>query len=131
MFWGHKILRNLHRRFVLCTASQIYGGDFAKNWGLLRIYELYYSRVDTFVTSIFSLLWSLMASSTFDWISPKLLRFMKIIAKMTTMAIFLNPASRNIAPGKLSMVWRSELYAYITSAKGQFLLMFSTVFMLT
>ena len=65
-----------------------------------------------------------MASSIFDLISPKLLRFMKIIAKMTTMAIFLNPASRNIAPGKLSMVWRSELHAYITSAEGQFLMMF-------
>ena len=41
IFWeGHKILRNLHRRFVLCSASQIYGGDFAKFCGLLRIYEL-------------------------------------------------------------------------------------------
>ena len=40
-FWeGHNILRNLHRRFVLCSASQIYGGDFAKFCGLLRIYEL-------------------------------------------------------------------------------------------
>ena len=27
--------------FVLCTASQIIGGDFAKVCGLLRIYELY------------------------------------------------------------------------------------------
>ena len=36
-----KILRNLHRRFVLCGASQIYSGDFAKFCGLLRIYELY------------------------------------------------------------------------------------------
>ena len=34
-------LRNLHRRFVLCSNSQIYGGDFAKFCGLLRIYELY------------------------------------------------------------------------------------------
>ena len=42
IFWeGHKILRNLHRRFVLCSASQIYGGDFTKFCGLLRIYELY------------------------------------------------------------------------------------------
>ena len=38
---GHKILRNLHSRFVLCSASQIYGGDFAKFCGLPRIYELY------------------------------------------------------------------------------------------
>ena len=31
IFWeGHKILRNLHQLFVLCTASQIFGGDFAK-----------------------------------------------------------------------------------------------------
>ena len=43
IFWeGHKILRNLRRRFVLCSASQIYSGDFAKFYGLLRIYELYY-----------------------------------------------------------------------------------------
>ena len=28
---GHKILQNLHRRFVLCSASQIYGGDFANS----------------------------------------------------------------------------------------------------
>ena len=42
IFWeGHKILRNLHQLFVLCTASQIIGGDFAKFCGLLRIYELY------------------------------------------------------------------------------------------
>ena len=42
IFWkGHKILRNLHQLFVLCTASQIIGGDFAKLCGLLRIYELY------------------------------------------------------------------------------------------
>ena len=41
VFWeGHKILWNL-RQFVLCTASQIIGGDFAKFYGLLRIYELY------------------------------------------------------------------------------------------
>ena len=37
---GHKILRNLHRRFVLSSASQIYGGDFAKFCGLCRSYEL-------------------------------------------------------------------------------------------
>ena len=41
IFWeGHKILRYLHQLFVLCTASQIFGGDFAKFCGLLRIYEL-------------------------------------------------------------------------------------------
>ena len=34
-----KILQNLHCRFVLCCASQIYTGDFAKFCGLLRIYE--------------------------------------------------------------------------------------------
>ena len=33
-------MRNLHQLFVLCTASQIIGGDFAKSCGLLRIYEL-------------------------------------------------------------------------------------------
>ena len=43
IFWeGHKILQNLHRSFVLHTASQIIGGDFAKLCGLIRIYELYH-----------------------------------------------------------------------------------------
>ena len=37
---GQKILQNLHQLFVLCIASQIIGGDFAKLCGLLRIYEL-------------------------------------------------------------------------------------------
>ena len=31
------ILRNLHQLFVLCTAGQIIGGDFAKFCGLLRL----------------------------------------------------------------------------------------------
>ena len=38
---GHKTLQNLHRRFVLYSNGQIYGGDFAKLCSLLRIYELY------------------------------------------------------------------------------------------
>ena len=38
---GHKILQNLHRRFVLCSSGPIYGGGFAKFCGLLRLYELY------------------------------------------------------------------------------------------
>jgi hypothetical protein len=43
-FWeGHEILQNLHQSFVLCSASQIIGGDFAKFCDLLRIYELYQS----------------------------------------------------------------------------------------
>ena len=33
-------MRN-HCRFVLCSNSQIYGGDFAKFWDFLRIYEPY------------------------------------------------------------------------------------------
>ena len=41
IFWeGHKILRNLHLTYVLCSASQKLGEDFAKLYGLLRIYEL-------------------------------------------------------------------------------------------
>ena len=36
-----KFLRNLHQLFVLCTASQIILGDFAKFCGLLRIYQFY------------------------------------------------------------------------------------------
>ena len=42
IFWeGHTILWNLHCRFVLCSNNQIYGGNFAKHCGLLRIYKLY------------------------------------------------------------------------------------------
>ena len=52
IFWeGNKILRNLHRRFVLCSASQIYSGDFAKFCGLLRIYELYLCERSFFLIS--------------------------------------------------------------------------------
>ena len=40
-FKVHKILRNLHRRFDRSYIWQIYGGDFANIFGLLRIYELY------------------------------------------------------------------------------------------
>ena len=39
IFWeGHKTLQNLHRRFVLCSNSQICGGDFLKLCGLLKMY---------------------------------------------------------------------------------------------
>ena len=34
-------LQNHHLRFFLCSNGQIYGRDFAKFCGLLRIYELY------------------------------------------------------------------------------------------
>ena len=34
------MLQDLRQLFVLCTASQMIGGDFAKFCGLLRIYEL-------------------------------------------------------------------------------------------
>ena len=37
-------MRNLHHRFVLSSNGQIYGRDFAKFCGLLRIYELYTKR---------------------------------------------------------------------------------------
>jgi hypothetical protein len=38
---GHRILRNLYRRFDRYYIGQIYDGDLAKIYGLLRIYELY------------------------------------------------------------------------------------------
>ena len=45
IFWeGRKCLWNLHRRFDRYNIGQIYGGDFAKFCGLLRIYELYMTR---------------------------------------------------------------------------------------
>ena len=41
IFWeGHKMLRNLYRRFDLHYIGQIYGGDFSTFCGLLRICEL-------------------------------------------------------------------------------------------
>ena len=52
VFWeGHKILQNLHSRFDRYYIPQIYGGDFAKSCGLLRIYELW--KIWFLVTSIF------------------------------------------------------------------------------
>ena len=43
IFWeSHKIFRNLHPRFDRYYIGQIYGGDCAKIWSLLRIYELYH-----------------------------------------------------------------------------------------
>ena len=34
IYWeGHKILQNLHRRFLLCSNGQIYSGDFTKFFG--------------------------------------------------------------------------------------------------
>ena len=39
-----QILRNLQLTFVLCSASQKWGEDFAKVCGLLRIYELYHKK---------------------------------------------------------------------------------------
>ena len=42
IFWeGDKILQNLHQIFDWQYIGQIIGGDFAKVFGLLRIYELY------------------------------------------------------------------------------------------
>ena len=38
-------MRNLHRRFDRYYLGQIYGGDFTKNCGLLRIYELYLGKL--------------------------------------------------------------------------------------
>ena len=55
IFWeGHKIFRNLPRLFVLCSASQIIGGDFEKFCGLLRIYELYLGYSEWEICTIFS-----------------------------------------------------------------------------
>ena len=41
-FWeGHKILWNLHHTFYWHYIGQIYGGNFSKFCGLLRIYDLH------------------------------------------------------------------------------------------
>ena len=61
IFWeGHKILRNLYRRLVLCSANQIYGEDFVKFCGFLRIYELYklwsnLGHTTTFISQVLAL----------------------------------------------------------------------------
>ena len=46
IFWeGHTILGNLHHRFDRYYIRQIYGRDFGKFCGLLKIYELYFSGI--------------------------------------------------------------------------------------
>ena len=42
---GHKTLQNIHRRFDWHYIRQIYGGDFGKFCGLLKIYELYQEKL--------------------------------------------------------------------------------------
>ena len=46
------MLQNLHRRSYRYYIGQIYGGDFAKICGLLRIYELY--EIHTLINLIFA-----------------------------------------------------------------------------
>ena len=41
-------------RFVICNDGQIYGGDFAKLCGLLRIYELYHFGLAQFIRLLFA-----------------------------------------------------------------------------
>ena len=46
IFWeGHENLQNLHHRFDRYYIRQIYGRDFGKFCGLLKIYELYFSGI--------------------------------------------------------------------------------------
>ena len=53
VFWkGYNSLRNLHCRFVLFSASQIYAGNFSKSCGLLRIYELYFGQFNFFFSKM-------------------------------------------------------------------------------
>ena len=42
-------MQNLNPRFVPCSNGQIYGGDFAKFCGLLRIYELLKAHIHLYV----------------------------------------------------------------------------------
>ena len=44
---GHKILQNLHQLYDGQYKGQIIGEDFAKLCGLLRIYELYKTILET------------------------------------------------------------------------------------
>ena len=51
IFWeGHKILRNLHLTFDWHHIGQKWGEDFAKYFGLLRIYKLYNVKIDHALT---------------------------------------------------------------------------------
>ena len=46
IFWeGHKILQNLHRRLDRYYIGQIYGGDFAKFYGLYMNFITYLTRL--------------------------------------------------------------------------------------
>ena len=70
-------MRNLHRRFDRrYYIGQIYGGDFAKFYGLLRIYELYWLRsllittlieIDKFIHSNFHIKFSVATSTGGNW----------------------------------------------------------------
>ena len=59
IFWeGHNILKNLHLTFVLYSASQKLGEDFANFCGLLRIYEIYEASYEAPLTRKTRLLFS-------------------------------------------------------------------------
>ena len=47
-------MQNLHHIFHQQYIGQIYGGDFAKFCGLLRIYELYLGKNQSFLSLIFN-----------------------------------------------------------------------------
>ena len=50
IFWvGHYFFEISIADLSLCSNGQIYGGDFANFWGLLRIYELYSISIDELV----------------------------------------------------------------------------------
>ena len=77
IFWeDHKFLRNLHRKFVLCSNGQIYGRDFAKFCGLLRIYELY---PDIFLSEIWVSLLLNFFTHKFNFLIPTSKSFFSLV----------------------------------------------------
>ena len=68
IFWeGHKILWMLLRRFDWHYIGQIYGGDFAKFCGLLKVSELYLRYTVRIPIAIPGQIGLLMGPSRFSW----------------------------------------------------------------
>ena len=100
IFWeGYTILRNIHRRYVLFSASQIYGGDFAKFFGLFRIYELYpvhrqecsWEKLSRYESNNHFEFWCIMmAPSYFHVMGTKIQSLFAILLKKWTLNVWSN-----------------------------------------
>ena len=71
-------MQNLHLSFVLCSASQKDGEDFAKFCGLLRIYELYQT-IDSQKVNL-----TLIVSPTFIFLNDEWLNDDEVILRLNS-----------------------------------------------